>query len=233
MSAPFMQLYVGDYLRDTRHLTAEQHGAYLLLLMAMWNADGTLPNDHKKLARLASCTPTRWSKISADVMAFFEVDGDTVTNRRLSLELKKASEKSIKRAIAGRAGVAAKSMKSLVASSANDGALLKHSSEPEPEYSSEDKSSDAVRVVVDHDRDAWNQAVTLLTGQGGMKAEKARPFFGRLLRDNGLEARDLLPSISKATVSGTQDPQGYLTRAAQAVAKRRSEPAKPKRVGWV
>lgn len=83
MSAPFMQLYVGDYLRDTRHLTAEQHGAYLLLLMAMWNADGTLPNDHKKLARLASCTPTRWSKISADVMAFFEVDGDTVTNRHI------------------------------------------------------------------------------------------------------------------------------------------------------
>jgi hypothetical protein len=101
------------------------------------------------------------------------------------------------------------------------------------DVSSEDKSSDAVRVVVDHDRDAWNQAVTLLTGQGGMKAEKARPFFGRLLRDNGLEARDLLPSISKATVSGTQDPQGYLTRAAQAVAKRRAEPTKPKRVGWV
>jgi hypothetical protein len=66
-----------------------------------------------------------------------------------------------------------------------------------------------------------------------MKAEKARPFFGRLLRDNGLEARDLLPSISKATVSGTQDPQGYLTRAAQAVGKRRTEPTKPKRVGWV
>lgn len=73
-----MQLYVGDYLRDTRHLTAEQHGAYLLLLMAAWNAGGRLPNDPRKLARLAASTPSRWSKISADVLEFFEVEGDTL-----------------------------------------------------------------------------------------------------------------------------------------------------------
>lgn len=76
-----MQLYVADYLGDTRHLTTEQHGAYLLLLMTMWRSDGILPNCDKKLARITGCTPTRWSKIKADVLEFFDsVDGGLTSN---------------------------------------------------------------------------------------------------------------------------------------------------------
>lgn len=133
MNAPFMQLYVGDYLKDTRHLTAEQHGAYLLLLMSMWAHGGDLPNDPKKLARLACCTASRWARISADVLAFFEVDGDVITQARLRFELKKALEKSIKRAEAGTRGGDAKALKDKKAGVANAIGLPCHSSEPEPE----------------------------------------------------------------------------------------------------
>lgn len=142
MSNPFMQLYVADYLGDTRHLTTEQHGAYLLLLMTMWRADGYLPNDAKKLARIAGCTPSRWSKIADDVMAFFDVDGDQIFNKRLMFELEKASEKSIKRAEAGTKGGHAKARKTLNAPVANASRLPKHSSEPEPE--TEETSSSVV-----------------------------------------------------------------------------------------
>lgn len=231
MSTPFMQLYVADYLGDTRHLTTEQHGAYLLLLMAMWRADGVLPEDARKLARISGCTPSRWARIADDVLAFFDVADGVLTNKRLKLELEKAQEKSIQRAEAGIRGGNAKALKYKKRDVANDTVLSKHSSEPEPEYS-EDKSSDAVRVVVDHDRDAWTAAVTLLTGQGGMTEKKARPLFGRMLSENGLEPRDLLPALAKATVSGTQDPQAYLTKAAAAIAKRRTGAA-PKRQAWV
>lgn len=133
MSSPFMQLYVADYLGDTRHLTTEQHGAYLLLLMTMWRSDGRLPNDDKKLARIAGTTPSRWAKIAPEVMEFFDVDGSEITNARLSKELEKAQEKSIKRAVSGTKGAQAKALKNKRTVEANASGLLKHSSEPEPD----------------------------------------------------------------------------------------------------
>ncbi len=136
-----MQLYVGDYLRDTRHLTAEQHGAYMLLLMSMWAAGGPLPNDAGKLARLASCTRVRWAKIADEVMEFFEVQGDVITQPRLMKELEKAQEKSIKRAEAGSRGGRAKALKTNEPTVANATGLLCHSSEPEPEKIIEAKAS--------------------------------------------------------------------------------------------
>ena len=145
MSAPFMQLYVADYLGDTRHLTTEQHGAYLLLLMTMWRSDGRLPNDTKKLARITGCTPSRWSKISVDVLAYFAVDGDDLVNERLMFELEKASEKSIKRAEAGSKGGSAKALKTHKTDVAIASELPQHSSEPEPEDISEAKASSIVR----------------------------------------------------------------------------------------
>ncbi|WP_081761413.1 DUF1376 domain-containing protein [Methylopila sp. 73B] len=133
MSAPFLPLYVGDYLRDTRGLTAEQHGAYLLLLMSMWSAGGRLPNDDRKLARFASCTPSRWAKIRGDVLSFFEVHEAEIGHVRLGSELEKAQEKSIKRAEAGSKGGQAKALKDKVLGVANAMPEPCHSSEPEPE----------------------------------------------------------------------------------------------------
>lgn len=128
-----MQLYVADYLGDTRHLTTEQHGAYLLLLMAMWRANGTLPAEDAKLARIVGLTAAKWKRISEDVMAFFQTADGQITQARLAEELSKANEKSIKRSASGKLGGEAKTLKTQGAPVANATVLLKHSSEPEPE----------------------------------------------------------------------------------------------------
>lgn len=112
MSQPFMQLYVADYLGDTQHLTAEEHGAYLLLLMTLWRQGGYLPNDPGKLARIARVSPARWGRVAATIMPFLEVTDDgRVTQKRLLMELEKACHKSRSRATAGAAGGAAKALK--------------------------------------------------------------------------------------------------------------------------
>jgi len=128
---PFMQFYVADYLGDTQILTTEQHGAYLLLLMTMWRAGGSVPDDDQKLARIVRLTRARWVRIKPDIIALLVVKDGVVTQKRLAEELEKASEKSHKRADAGRSGGIAKALKVHKPPLANATVLLKHSSEPE------------------------------------------------------------------------------------------------------
>lgn len=89
-----MPFYVGDYLRDTMHLTTEEHGAYLLLIMALWNADGSLPES--ALAATARVTPRRWATLRKAMSPFFQIEGETWSHRRVNRELGTAAEKSTK-----------------------------------------------------------------------------------------------------------------------------------------
>lgn len=126
---PFMQLYVSDFVGDTMHLTTEQIGAYLLLLMAMWNADGTLPNDASKLARVTKVPPENWAAVWSDIAPYFDIEGGKISHGRLSLELAKFARKSAARSDAGKRGAFVKSLKNNKTGQAIASGLLKHSPE--------------------------------------------------------------------------------------------------------
>ena len=52
----WMPVFIGDYLRDTQELDAEENGAYLLLLMHYWLKKGDIGSDVKRLSRVAKTT---------------------------------------------------------------------------------------------------------------------------------------------------------------------------------
>src|SRR5690606_353713 len=89
MSArPWMPLDIDDYLADTQHLSAAEHGAYMLLIMRYWK-DGGLPADERMVQRYSKLTTEQWAE-SRDVLAAFFEDG--WKHRRIDAELARAAE---------------------------------------------------------------------------------------------------------------------------------------------
>lgn len=82
----WMPLHIGDYLADTGHLTAAEHGAYLLLIMHYWQ-NGTLPENERLIARIARMDQAQWIE-SRDVIAM--LFGHGWTHKRIDAELSKA-----------------------------------------------------------------------------------------------------------------------------------------------
>jgi uncharacterized protein YdaU (DUF1376 family) len=127
---PFMQLFVGDMVGDTLDLTAEQFGAYLLILMRMWTAGGSLPDDDNKLATIARMSVKKWRAVSPNIMAYFDRADGSITNRRLTMELRKGEGKTLKRSDAGARGGRANALRFKKRGEANASALPKHLPEP-------------------------------------------------------------------------------------------------------
>jgi uncharacterized protein YdaU (DUF1376 family) len=117
-----MPMYWGDYLRDTRELTAEEHGAYLMLIAHYWNR-GPLPDDQEALCRVALVNPKRWSRVWKTISRFFDLKpllADQIVNgseanaeqmlskcwrhKRIDAEIEKAEIIKAKRQIAGMKG---------------------------------------------------------------------------------------------------------------------------------
>jgi uncharacterized protein YdaU (DUF1376 family) len=105
MSAtPWMPLYIGDYRADTTHLSAAQHGAYLLLIMHYWQQGG-LPDDDEQLARIACMTIQEWRKHRPVIRAFF---GEGWRHKRIDHEIAAAKDRYDRRAKAGKKGNSAR-----------------------------------------------------------------------------------------------------------------------------
>lgn len=92
MSRAWMPFYIGDYLRDTLHLSTEEHGAYLLLIFAAWDRGNRLPE--ADLAAITRATPRRWAAMRDRLAALFSVEDGIWMHRRVQRELDAATRRS-------------------------------------------------------------------------------------------------------------------------------------------
>jgi len=87
--------HLGDYAKDTKHLSLLEHGAYTVLMDWCYASERALPKDEGMLYRICGA----FSKIEqAAVMSvleeFFEATEDGWLQNRVEKELRKAHEKS-------------------------------------------------------------------------------------------------------------------------------------------
>jgi uncharacterized protein YdaU (DUF1376 family) len=119
-----MPLWIGDYLADTMHLSATQHGAYLLLLMAHWRRPEGLPNDQEFLAGTAKVQLEHWHSIAIAVLPYFVEKDGRIFHKRLMKERSAAEENHAKRCAAGKKGAKQRYSNTI--------AMLKPSPSPSP-----------------------------------------------------------------------------------------------------
>ena len=107
----FMPLWIADYLADTMHLTARQHGEYLLLLMFSWKQDRPLPKADASLRAIARASESEWAEDREVILAFFQDGQDGYRQKRLEEERAEAVERFNSVKARSALGVAARQAK--------------------------------------------------------------------------------------------------------------------------
>jgi len=204
---PFMPLWVADFINKTTDLDARETGAYLMLIMALWTHGGTLPNDARKLQRIARCG-REWPRVWAAIEGYFDVSDDSISQPRVTEELQKVNTKRKVNAHNGARGGRAKALKynnQHVANATNS--PKRNPSIPEPESYSSASNETGVADVRD---DLWNRGVAWLVSKQ-VPERQARSQLGKWLRDHGPEkVRD---AFNAARESKTGDPVPYIEKA--------------------
>jgi uncharacterized protein YdaU (DUF1376 family) len=88
----WMPVCIGDFLADTMHLSPEQHGGYLLLLLHLWRR-GILPDDDVVLAQITGLSISAWSNARAVLGELFEISDGLWHHRRVERERSRIAAK--------------------------------------------------------------------------------------------------------------------------------------------
>lgn len=224
---PSLPLFTDAFIADTGHLSLEQRGAYLMLLMLAWRSPGcSLPNDDAKLARMLGVTLKRWAGLKPEVMAFWTLSEDRWMQKRLTRERDFVAEKVEKRRDAGSKGGRPKSLKTLDQDKAkgsengkqNESKRKAPTLTPTPtevpsgvsplqDAPAEAASSPALSLK----DQLWIEGKAALVSMG-VAAPKAGSMIGKWLRDTEADAGRVLWAIEESRRQASGDPVPYVTR---------------------
>lgn len=90
----FYKHYIGDFQRDTGHLSLTERGAYLCLMHHYYATEKPLPNDHQALCRIAGALTKPEQAAVMVAMRQFEATDSGLTHKRIEAELEKAGTRA-------------------------------------------------------------------------------------------------------------------------------------------
>lgn len=220
----YFTLFVGDYLRDTMHLSTRQHGAYQLLLMHYYGTGRPLPDDEDMLRAISREGQQDWKVDRPVVMAFFHKESDGWHQTRADKELASANAR-YNRAV--KAANAKHSNKHVLSSAqAGDKQVLNSCLEganpnPNPNQPKQEERSPTATALpsttpLDFKKELWARGVLFLKNHS-IEERDARSIIGRWRKSHGdLEVLNALASAEGASVS---DPIPYVTAVLAGKAK--------------
>jgi uncharacterized protein YdaU (DUF1376 family) len=152
--APGFFFYVRDFIADTVHMSAEEVGAYWLILCAAWDAErcGYLDNESEFLASVGRLNAKAWARCSRAIMRALKTtdDGKHVYSKRMVEVFNAQDAKRQQAAEAGRKSVAAKAQRRTIETPTTvERPLVERSNDPTNEtptkvnYSDSDSSADS------------------------------------------------------------------------------------------
>lgn len=201
-----MPLHIDDYLGDTDHLTAAEHGAYLLLIMKYWR-DGNLPSDEGMIRRFAKMTPEQWMESRGVIAAFFDANW---RHSRIDAELAKAEEIIEKR----KAAAHAKHMQSKNEAHAEQSDCISSDTRVPPLTDNQDRGllTQSSEREVDEAVASWNETADRLSlpKVQHLNATRRRSLKHRLSDLGGIEGwRAMLEIIGKSPHLLGQNDRGW------------------------
>jgi uncharacterized protein YdaU (DUF1376 family) len=196
-----MPFYIGDYLADTLHLSRDQHGGYMLLIIAYWRNGSPLIDDDGSLGAITKSAPAEWRKLRPVMARFFIVKDGYWHHKRIDHELGKAKHRTEERSNAGAKGAAKRWQtdssaiaKPMANASQNDGPLQSQSQEEEKSSLSGAKKAPAKRRQVPEDwlpSEAGREFALERAGWSGARIEREIEHFRYHHRKKGEALADI------------------------------------------
>lgn len=207
---PHLPLFVKDYLVDTTHLSLEQSGAYLHLLMHAWTRGCELRDDDRQLAAFCKLTLKKWKAIRPALEPFFTIQDGTWSNKRLAQEWQYVREVSEKRAAAGARGGRPRSNENSDLEKQKDkpGISKPKAPTPTPTYT-DANASEGAPSPKELAKQVFDSGITLFS-QAGTNTSQSRSILGKAIRDHG--AGQVLAALAATQREGAIEPVAFFHR---------------------
>jgi uncharacterized protein YdaU (DUF1376 family) len=207
---PIMPLATDALIGDTTHLSAEEFGAYLLILIATWRNNGCpLPDDDVRLSRICRCGWNRWAtKIRPRLIEFFDISDGYWHQKRLENTWCFVKNRREKQSAKGKRSAELRALKTKETAST---VVVTERQPPNPLRSKKDSDSasaesaavDAAASPINPIKVMFDRGVALLR-RAGVPEKQARAMIGKWRGEFGdaavlsaTEATENEPSVSE------------------------------------